>query len=56
MKIDPARQPWMTAPETRKLMAAPVVRYGQGCMARILSGGSGHIARQNKEIERRHAD
>ena len=56
MKIDSAHQAWMTAPETRKLMAAPVVRYERVCMAQITLGGSGHIARQNKKIERRHAN
>jgi hypothetical protein len=56
MKIDPARQFWMTAPETRKVMAAPAVRYEQGCVVQILFGGLGHIARPDKKIERRHAD
>ncbi len=26
MRLDPARHPWMTLPETRKLMAAPASR------------------------------
>ena len=39
MKLDPAKHDWMTAPETRKLMAAlPEGRFVGGAVRNALAG------------------
>ena len=56
MRIDPAKHSWMTAPETRKLMAAPPSR--DMTKSKIAKGMSvvPVISRDTAKVsERRHA-
>ena len=57
MKLDPAKHAWMTAAETRKLMAAPPSRAMANRSTRQDFPVVAVIARdKRKKTERRHAD
>jgi hypothetical protein len=57
MRIDPSKQAWMVAPETRKLMAAPPSWAMANRNAKQHFSVVAVIARdKRKKSERRHAD